>query len=466
MKKDKVKLEKKPELPKKDKQVPQGTDYLACIHKDAAGVDIGSREHYVAVPVGRDNVSVRSFQSFTSDLHSLCEWLTKCRIKTVAMESTGVYWIPLYEILEARGFEVVLVNSRHVKNVSGRKTDVVDCQWLQQLHTFGLLAGSFRPAEQVCELRAYHRQREMLIQQAATHIQHMQKSLSQMNIQLHHVLSDITGQTGMKIIHAILEGERDVKKLSRLRDGRCKNPVEIIEKALEGHYKEEHLFSLKQAVELIDVYHEKLRDCDKMIEQALSKFDSVVELSIANIPAKKRERSKNLNTPAFDLHSHLYRMTGVDLTAIPGINSHTAFKVVSEIGLDLTKWATVKHFASWLGLCPGNKISGGKRLSGKTKPCANRAAAALRMAAVSLERSRTALGAFYRRQKTRLGAPKAITATAHKLACLIYNLLTRGIEYVEQGMAYYEEKYQERVIRSLRKKAHSFGLKLVQEVEK
>ncbi len=223
--------------------------------------------------------------------------------------------------------------------------------------------------------------------------------------------------------------------------------------------------SLKQAAELMAVYHEKIRDCDKMIEQALSKFDSIVDKS-AITPTKKRERSKNLNTPAFDLHGYLYKMTGVNLTAIPGINSHTAFKVISEIGLDLTKWATVKHFASWLGLCPGNKISGGKRLSGKTKPCANRAAAALRMAAVSLERSRTALGAFYRRQKTRLGAPKAITATAHKLACLIYNLLTRGTEYVEQGMSYYEEKYQERVIRGLRKKAHAFGLKLVQELEK
>jgi transposase len=434
---------------------------LPYINENAAGIDIGSNEHYVAVPEGRDENTVRSFKSVTSDLYALADWLSHCGIDTVAMESTGVYWIPLYELLEERGFEVLLVNARHVKNVSGRKTDVLDCQWLQQLHTFGLLAGAFRPNDSICQLRAYHRQREMLIKQISMHIQHMQKALSQMNVQLHNVISDITGMTGMAIIRAIIAGERNTKKLAEFRDGRRKNSEELIEKSLEGHYREEHVFSLKQAVELVDYYQMKVRDCDQEIDRVLSTFSDKVDLSSVDIPQKKRERSGNLNSPSFDLHAHLFRITGVNLTAIPGINSHTAFKIISEIGLDMNRWKTDKHFASWLGLCPGNKVSGGKQLSGKSKPTSNRAAAALRLAATSLGRSQTSLGAFYRRQKARLGAPKAITATAHKLARLFYNMLSYGAEYIEQGEAYYEEKYKERIIKNLQRRANALGFQLI-----
>lgn len=434
--------------------------HLEHINKMAAGIDIGSKSHFVAIPEGGSEICVREFKSFTADLHELANWLEECGIETVAMESTGVYWIPLYELLESRGFDVKLVDARHVKNVSGRKTDVLDCQWLQQLHTYGLLNGAFRPNEQVCALRAYLRQRSMLIQEAASHIQHMQKALSQMNIQLHNVISDITGNTGMKIIRAIVEGERNSKLLAKYRNPGCKNTVEVIEKSLEGHYRAEHVFSLKQALALYDFYQNKIKECDIEIEKQLSQFENCVELK-ENI-YKRKTRSKCKNTLSFDVTSHLIRVTGVDLTAIPGIEASSALKIVSEIGLDLTRWKNSKQFASWLGLCPGNKVSGGKRLGSKSKRTASFAASTLRMAASTLHRSQTALGAFFRRLKNRLGAPKATTAAAHKLAVIIFEMIKNGFEYNEAGQEYYEQQYRQRLIKNLSLRAKTLGFNLVE----
>ena len=438
--------------------------HLAHINKLAAGIDIGSQSHFVAIPEGLDDVSVREFKSFTADLNELADWLEKNGIETVSMESTGVYWIPLYELLETRGFEVHLVDARHVKNVSGRKTDVLDCQWLQQLHTYGLLKSAFRPNEEVCALRAYSRQRQMLIQQASSHILHMQKALSQMNLQLHNVLSDITGDTGMKIIRHIIAGERNPKVLANLRNRACKNPVEIIEKSLTGNYRDEHIFSLEQAVALYDTYQAKILECDKIIEKQLLVFEnrSIEKTELTQPPIKKKSNSHCKNALSFDLKSHLIRITGVDLTAVPGIEASGALKIISEIGLDLTRWASSKQFSSWLGLCPGNKVSGGKRLGGRTKRTANYAASALRMAASTLHRSQTALGAYFRRLKARLGAPKATTAAAHKLATIIFNMLRDGKEYVESGQDYYEKQYRNRVVNKLRFRANALGFSLVE----
>lgn len=438
--------------------------HLEHINTMAAGIDVGSKSHFVAVPEGCDEMSVREFKSFTTDLFELANWLERCGIETVAMESTGVYWIPLYELLESRGFEVKLVDARKVKNVSGRKTDVLDCQWLQQLHTYGLLSGAFRPNEQTCALRAYLRQRSMLIQQAASHIQHMQKALSQMNLQLHNVLSDITGETGMRIIRAIVAGERNPKILATYRNRGCKNSVEVIEKSLTGHYRDEHIFSLTQALELYDTYRDKVVACDNEIEKQLLAFeDRVIEKSESkNDVVKRKSKSHCKNALSFDVKSNLIRMTGIDLTAIPGIEASSALKIISEIGLDLSRWKSSKQFASWLGLCPGNKVSGGKRLSGKSKRTANYAASTLRLAASTLHRSESALGAFFRRLKARIGAPKATTAAAHKLATIIFNMLKNGIEYIETGQDYYETQYRDRIVKNLSKRAKMLGFNLVE----
>lgn len=442
--------------------------HLGHINQMAAGIDVGSASHFVAVPEGCATESVREFKSFTADLYELAAWLKECKITTVAMESTGVYWIPLYELLEQKGFDVKLVDARHVKNVSGRKTDVMDCQWLQQLHTYGLLQGAFRPDEQICELRAYLRQRSMLIQHMAQNTQHMQKSLSQMNIQLHNVITDITGETGMNIIRAIVAGERDSTILADYRHTNCKNSLETIKKSLEGNYRNEHIFTLKQALELYDIYQDKIKACDIEIEAKLLGFKNKLQTDKKdNEPKVKKSNTHTKNKLSFDASSHLARITGVDLTAIPGIEASTALKIISEIGLDLTRWKSSKQFASWLGLCPGNKISGGKILSSKTKRTGNYASSILRMAASTLHRSNTALGAFFRRMKSRLGAPKAITAVAHKLAVIFFNMLKNGTEYIESGQDYYEEQYKDRILKNLRNKAKSLGFELisVQNVE-
>ena len=440
---------------------PSLPPHLSQLNLNAAGIDIGATRHYVAVPAGRDAVCVRDFGTFTTELNRLADWLVQCGIDTVAMESTGVYWIPVYELLESRGLEVKLVNARHVKTVPGRKTDVLDCQWLQQLHTFGLLAGAFRPPEQLCVLRAYLRQGANWVRYAAVHIQHMQKALNQMNVQLHHVVSDITGVTGMKIIRAIVAGEQSPQRLADYRDYRCKQSREVIAQGLTGNYRPEHLFALKQALELYDTYHAKITECDQAIEQFLQTFDSRLEPTTLPLPPPRRPHQPERNQPRLELRTELYRITGVDLTRIDGISAYTALVVVSEIGLDMTRWPTYKHFTSWLGLCPGNKKSGGKVLSGKTKPSANRAAAALRLAAQGLHHSQSALGAYFRRQKTRLGAPKAATATAHKLARLIYSMLKHGTTYVDAGQDYYEQQYRQRVLQNLQRKARAMGYQLV-----
>jgi transposase len=424
---------------KKEMQLPKHLDHL---NRHAAGIDIGARSHFVAVPEDVDAQPVREFQTFTGDLERLADWLISCGITTVAMESTGVYWIPVFEILEHRGLAVKLVNARHVKNVPGRKSDVLDCQWLQQLHTYGLLHGAFRPADEVCTLRAYVRQRSMLVNSASSHIQRMQKALNQMNLKLHHVVADITGTTGMRIIKAILDGERNPDVLAAMRDGRCKNSAATIARSLKGNYRPEHLFSLHQTVELYEFYQLKIADCDQRILDQLQRFDSN-------------------DTPQGNIGDALLRMSGIDLTDIDGIDANIALKIIAEIGTDMTRFKSSKHFASWLGLAPASKISGGKVLSSATKPSANKAAAALRMAAFSLFRSKSALGAYLRRQRSRLGAPKAITATAHKMARLVYAMLTKGTAYIDAGQEYYEQRYRSRVIQNLKRKAAGLGFALV-----
>lgn len=431
------------------------------ININAAGIDIGAQKHYVAVPRGRDpkGRDVRHFDTFTADLYGLVDWLKQCHIDTVAMESTGIYWIPLFEILEKNGFEVRLVNPRSIKHAPGRKSDVVDCQWIQQLHAYGLLTSAFRPDEQINVLRAYHRQRTMLVNHAATHIQHMQKALEQMNLKLTNVISDITGTTGMKIIRSILAGERNPKKLAKHRDPRCKKSDKEIAKSLHGNWRDEHLFALQQAVALYDFYQTQIEVCDKQIQAQLCRFE---DRSDGGEPPPFTGKSKGSGKRlSFDATEHLYRMTGVNLTQIVGLNTPTVLTIIAEVGLDMSRWSTSKHFASWLGLCPGSKISGGKNFSSKSKPSANRAAHAFRMAAYSLHRSQTAIGAFLRRKKAQLGAPKAITATAHKIARIFYEMLKNRTEYKDLGVDYYQTRYKERMLRNLKRKAKAFGLELV-----
>ena len=431
---------------------------LSLLNPNAAGIDVGASSHYAAVPADRAEQSVREFEAFTTDLYRLADWLAECEVETVVMESTGVYWIPLFGVLEERGFTVMLVDPRRIKNVPGRKTDVLDCQWLQQLHTYGLLSGAFRPEAEIRRLRSYLRQRAMLVQYASHHIQHMQKALTQMNVKLQHVISNITGKTGMDIMQAIVDGERDPRKLARLRDHRIRADEATIAKSLRGHWREEHIFELSQALELYQVYQGKIAECDREIEAQLERFE---DRSDGEPPPANGKKRNQKNAPRFDAQSHLYRMTGVDLTRIDGVDAHTALKVISEIGTDMTKWPSAKHFASWLGLSPHNRITGGKVISSRTKPSANRAAAALRLAANALHRSDSALGAFLRRKKAQLGAPKAITATAHKLARTIYSMLRYGQEYVDAGAEYYESQYRQRALRAAKRRAAQLGYDLV-----
>jgi transposase len=391
----------------------------------------------------------------------LAEWLIANGVTTVALESTGVFWIPLFELLESRGLEVCLVDVRQMRRIPGRpKSDKHDAQWLQRLHAYGLLAAAFRPAEPVCVLRSYLRQRTMLVTYAAQHIQHMQKALTQMNVKLQHVVSDITGVTGMAIIRAIIGGERDPVTLAKLRDDRCSHSEAEIARALYGNWRVEHLFALKQAVALYDFYRKQMAACDRQIEAQLKQFED--KSGGQPLPPKARRRRRGENRPTFEVREALYRMAGVDLTVIEGIEEPTALAVLSEIGTDMSRWPTAKHFCSWLGLCPNHRISGGKVLSRRTKPCANRAATALRLAAQALHRSQSALGAFLRRLKARVGAPKAITATAHKLARLVYSMLKHGTAYVTQGVEEYERRYRDRVVRNLTRRACELGYTLVE----
>lgn len=433
--------------------------HLEQVNLYAAGIDIGSREHYVAVPPSLDENSVKKFGCFTPDLDSMADWLVKIGISTVAMESTGIYWIPAFEILESRGLKVILVNARHVKNVTGRKTDVKDCQWLQQLHTYGLLNGAFRPDDDYVTLRTYMRQRETMISHLSSKIQHMQKALRQMNLLLDNVVSDITSQTGMAIIRGILSGIRDPKKLAENRDRRCKNSTEIIAKSLMGNYRDEHLFSLKQSVELYDFYNKKLDECDQVIYQHLSRLDKQADAN--ERPIQKKRKKNNSNALRFDASINLYELCGVDLTAIDGMEEHSLLKVVSETGIDMSKWATENRFTSWLGLSPNNKISGGKILSSSSIRTKNRAKQAFKMAAFSLSNSKSGLGAFYRRLRARIGAPKAINATARKLAIIFYKMLKNKTEYRKQSQDEYNELHKDRILKQLKHKAKMLGMVLI-----
>ncbi|WP_264705004.1 IS110 family RNA-guided transposase [Wolbachia endosymbiont (group A) of Gymnosoma rotundatum] len=435
---------------------------LEIMNPNAAGIDIGSSVHYVCIPEERDEQRVQKFSCFTEDLHNIAKWLKKCKVTTVAMESTGVYWIPLFQVLESYGFEVKLANARHVKNVPGRKSDVQDCQWLQQLHSYGLIQGSFRPDDQMCILRSYVRQRKNLTESATTHINRMQKALVQMNIQLHKVISHITGVTGMQIIKAIIEGERNPNKLAELRDVRIKSDKSAIAKALTGDYREEHLFALQQEFELYNVYQEKIAECDKNIENHYKTFEAKSDESRELSKERSKYRKDKLN---FALREELYRVTGIDFTKIPGFDVLTVQAIISEVGINYSKWQSEKHFTSWLGLSPANKITGEKVFRTRTREVINRAANAFRMAAYAVGKSKSALGAYYRRLKKQLGSPKAITATARKLACIFYQMLRYGQEYVEKGMNYYETRYKERVVKNLIKKARVFGYILVQQEE-
>jgi transposase len=434
---------------------------LKRINLDAAGIDCGSETHYVAVPPERDPEPVRSFRTFTPDLHRLAEWLEACGIKTVAMESTGVYWIPIFEILEERGFEVVLVNSRHIKNVPGRKSDVLDCQWIQELHSVGLLRGSFRPAAEIVSLRAYLRHREKLVQSAATHIQRMQKILVQMNLQLHNVISDITGVTGMRILRDIVAGVSDPMALATHRDYRCRASQEEIAASLTGNYRAEYLFMLRQELELFDTFQRQIQTCDGEVESLLHTLAAKRRKPKAPCPARRCKPRFCDNEPRFEIRDPLYRLAGVDLTQIDSIGPHTALKLVAEIGTDMSRWPTAGHFTSWLTLSSKNKISGSRLISSRTQPSANRAAAVLRMCAMVLGRTSTALGAYYRRIAYRIGKPKAITATARKLAILVYLTLKGDLDYSDPGAQAYEEQHKARTLRNLRNRARQLGFELV-----
>lgn len=444
-------------------QVEIPWEVLERINPNAAGLDIGAAEIWVCVPEGRDSTAVQMFPTFTTDLNRLADWLIQCRVDTVAMESTGVYWIPVYDLFESRGLKVYLVNARHVKNVPGKKTDVLDCQWLQQLHTYGLLQASFRPDEDIRAVRTYVRHRRNLLRYRAAHVQHMQKALTQMNLQLTLVLSDITGETGQAIIRAIVAGERNPVKLAQYRNSRCASSEEEIAKALTGQYKPEHLFELKQALELFDFYTAQLAACDAELEQRYAAFEPAIDIESHPLPAshKKRTRRGPKNAPAYDLRAYLYQLTGVDLTEIDGLDAVLAQDILSEIGLDMSKWPSHKHFTSWLRLSPHNDISGGKVLRSKTGKTSNRAALAFRMAALAVGRTQSALGAFFRRLRAKHGPAKAIVATACKIARIVYHMLKDRTPYVDRGADAYEEKYREQVIRNLKRKAAKLGLKLV-----
>lgn len=435
---------------------------LKQVNVNAAGIDVGATAHFVCVPQGRDPQPVRSFGAFTADLEAIAVWLAQCGVTTVAMEATGVYWIPLFELLERRGFEVRLVEPSRLKHVPGRKSDVLDCQWIQQLHTFGLLSGSFRPEDSICVLRSYVRQRQTLVRSAARCVQHMQKALTQMNVKLQHVISDITGVTGTAILHAILAGERDPRKLAHLRDERCRNDEATIALALQGNWREDHLFALKQAVDSYRFFHEKLAEVDEKIETHLKTFaDKSQGKPIEPRPSRSK---RSANEPVFDARKYLYTMTGIDLTEVDGLEANTVLSVISEIGLDVSRWPTDKHFTSWLTLCPGVNKTGGRSQStrGRTRPSSNRAATALRIAARGLLRADCALGAYARRMRARVGAPKAITATARKLAIIIYNMLKYGKAYVDRGAEYYEQQYRAAMVKNLKRRAKQLGFELVE----
>jgi transposase len=448
----------------RQKRVGQGgaVPSLSCIEPSAAGIDVGATEIFVAIPQDRDCSPVRSFETFTEDLHRLKDWLLQHGIKTAAMESTGVYWIPLFQILERAGIEVCLVNAQHVKHVPGRKSDVIDCQWLQYLHSVGLLRASFRPEDRVCVIRSLLRHRDNWVQMAAAHVQHMQKALTQMNVQIHHVLSDITGQSGLAILDAMVKGERNPVVLAQLRDRRVKSSEEVIVKSLVGDYRREHLFTLRQSLEAFRYYQDLMAACDQEIEEQLQNFDRQPPSDAPPLPPNPHAHRRRKNEFHFDMRGELYGIWGVDVTAVPAIQALTGYTLLAEVGTDWSaKFRSVEAFASWACFCPHNKKSGGKILSAKTRKSANRVNRALRLAAQSLERDKSYLGGYYRKMCARLGRPAGITAAAHKLARILFHMITTKQAYDETVFAAEEQRQRKRMENKLKRNAHQLGYALV-----
>ena len=441
------------------KPMPGDHPDLKMVNTNAAAIDIGSTMHMAAVNPDADVMPVRAFGTFTQDVHDLAAWVRSCGVTSVAMESTGVYWIPAFEILEDHGFKVILVNARYAKNVPGRNTDVSDAGWLRQLHSYALLRGSFRPEAEVATLRAYMRQRERLTEYAAAHIQHMQQALMEMNLQLHHVVSDITGATGMRIIRAIVAGERAPDVLAAYRDVRCKSSMDTIKAVLIGNDREEHVFALTQSLELYDFYKAQIETCDRKLEAAVAALTVRAGDDLAPLP-KARIKGQQHNAPSFDERAALYGVLGTDLTQIHDLGPSLALKPIAKCGTDLRAWKSAKHFTSWLCLAPGNNISGGKLLSSRTRRSSSCAAALLRLAAVMIGRSDTALGAFYRRLSSRIGKQKAVTATARKIAVLFYNAIRHGMTYQEQGAAACDERHRQHVLSNHQRRAKPMGYAL------
>lgn len=437
---------------------------LKVVNTNCAAVDVGSKEHWVAVDPTQSAQAIRSFSTFTDDLQALSSWLKSLDVQIVAMEATGVYWIPLFERLDADGFDVRLVNSRATRQVSGRKSDVLDCQWIWQLISYGLLSSAFRPADKVCVLRSIVRQRATKVQERSRCIAHIQKALTQMNIQLDNVISDVMGKTGQRILRCIVAGERDPQKLATLRDNRVRASEETVARSLHGNWRQEHLFALAQAINHYDFLAAQIKDCDQQIRQALEELPCLSEQP-SPAPTKRISNPDRTEQEQRSLHSALYAVMGVDLCAIPAISIETVLVLASEVGADLSRFASEKHFCSWLNLSPPTLISGGKRLSGRVHKVNNRAGQALRQAASTARNSQSYIGASHRARLTRMDKAKAIKATAHQLARLIYAMLTKGQEYVEKGIETFEQQSQDRQLRSLQRKASQFGLTLVESIE-
>lgn len=431
---------------------------------NAAGIDIGAREIYVAVPPDRDDHPVRKCETFTGDLHQMAEWLVRCGITTAAMESTGVYWIPVYDVLEQHGIKPCLVNPRNMKNVPGKRTDFHECQWIQHLHSMGLLHAAFRPDADVCAVRSLVRHRNDLVQMASQHVQHMQKALTQMNVQFQHVISDLTGVTGLAILDAILAGQRDPSRLAKLRDPRIKASEETIRKSLEGNWRPEHILALRQRLSLYRSYRDQIQDCDHQIEKRVAAFEPRVDPQEKPLPQdrkqKQRRRNNKTGSPDFDMRTAAYKLFGVDLTQIPGLMI-LVFMLFSEVGRDMSRWPTAAHFVSWLGLCPDNDISGGKVLWRGARRTKNRAGALFRLAAHSLHRDPTPMGAYLRRMKAKRGPAAATTATAHKIAIIFYTMVKNQVEYDSSVWAKRDALRQKRLENRLRKQAARHGYKLV-----
>jgi len=439
------------------------------LHPDAGGVDVGATHVYAAVPPDRTEQSVRRFATFTEDLRALAAWLQEHRVTSVAMESTGVFWIPVCSILEAAGIEVILVNAQHVKNVPGRKTDVQDCQWLQYLHSVGLLRGSFQPPPEIVGLRAVLRHRANVVTDGARHIQHMQKSLTQMNLHLHHVLTDLSGVSGLAIVDAILAGERDPKELAALREPGVKAAEETVRKALVGDYRAEHLFTLRQARQAYRFCRRQLAACDRVIAEHLAQLPSQADPQepppSPPSGARRRPRKGEIDLPSTDLRTELYRVVGTDVTQTPGLGASSVCALLAEMGPTLSAFPSDDNFVSWLGLCPNPKVSGGRVLKRGTRGVKHRVATIFRIGAQTLARSNNALGDFYRRMRSKLGAPAAVTATAHKLARIYYHLVTTKAAYDESVFAAHEELHQRRRLNRLHREAAALGLTIVASSE-